>query len=96
MTYDDSNWREEYKAFTSNKRELELLENGPDSLASSWYLMALKGKWKRIKGYKDPEPPDCQSSFKEWTCDETHFNQAAQARCSSRAAMMRPFAAGKG
>jgi len=28
--------------------------------------MALKGKWKRIKGYKDPEPPDCQSSFKEW------------------------------
>jgi|TARA_R100000084_G_scaffold54749_1_gene23033 hypothetical protein len=66
MTYDDTNWREEYKSFTSNKRELELLENGPDSLASSWYLMALKQKWKKIKGYKDPEPPDCQSSFKEW------------------------------
>ena len=25
--YDDSNWREEYKAYTSNKRHLELLEN---------------------------------------------------------------------
>jgi hypothetical protein len=66
MTYDDSNWREEYKSFTSSKRELELLENGPDSLSSSWHLMALKQKWKKIRGYKDPEPPDCQSSFKEW------------------------------
>tara|TARA_R100001443_G_scaffold13602_1_gene23622 strand:+ start:1229 stop:1447 length:219 start_codon:yes stop_codon:yes gene_type:complete len=66
MTYDDSNWREEYKSFTSDKRELELLENGPDSLASSWRLMAMRQKWKKIKGYKDPEPPDCQSSFKEW------------------------------
>ena len=25
--YDDSNWREEYKQYTSNKRYLELLEN---------------------------------------------------------------------
>tara|TARA_B100001063_G_C16717930_1_gene531836 strand:- start:1122 stop:1340 length:219 start_codon:yes stop_codon:yes gene_type:complete len=66
MTYDDTNWREEYKSFTSDKRELELLENGPDSLASSWCLMAMRQKWKKIKGYKDPEPPDCQSSFKEW------------------------------
>ncbi len=65
-SYDDSNWREEYKSFTSNKRELELLENGPDSLASSWILMAMRQKWKKIKGYKDPEPPDCQSSLKEW------------------------------
>ena len=66
MTYDDSNWREEYKSFTSNAKELELLENGPHSLASSWYLMAMRQKWMKIKGYKDPEPPDCQSSFKEW------------------------------
>ena len=27
-SYDDSNWREEYKNYTSNKRYLELLENG--------------------------------------------------------------------
>ena len=26
--YDDSNWREEYKAYTSSKYELDLLENG--------------------------------------------------------------------
>ena len=65
--YDDSNWREEYKSYTSNERELELLENGPHSLAQSWHLQAMYNRWKTIKGIKDPEPPDCQSSFKEWS-----------------------------
>ena len=64
--YDDSNWREEYKGYTSSKYELDLLENGPKSLAQSWMMGALHNKWKKMKGYKDPEPPDCQSSFKEW------------------------------
>ena len=64
--FDDSNWREEYKSYTSNKRYLELLENGPKSLSQSWILGALYNKWKKIKGYKEPAPPDCQSSFKEW------------------------------
>ena len=65
-TYDDSNWREEYKAYTSSKKDLEMLENGPKSLAQSWYMSTLYQKWKKIKGYKDPEPPDCSSSMKEW------------------------------
>tara|TARA_B100000212_G_scaffold256810_1_gene197053 strand:- start:188 stop:352 length:165 start_codon:yes stop_codon:yes gene_type:complete len=39
--YDDSNWREEYKSYTSNKKELDLLENGPHSLAQSWHLQAI-------------------------------------------------------
>ena len=64
--FDDSNWREEYKAYTSNKNYLELLENGPKSLSQSWILGALYQKWKKIKGYKDPEPPDCSSSLQEW------------------------------
>tara|TARA_B100000902_G_scaffold342514_1_gene346632 strand:- start:729 stop:941 length:213 start_codon:yes stop_codon:yes gene_type:complete len=59
-------WREEYKQFTSNKKELELLENGPKSLAQSWHLQAMYNQWKKIKGIKDPEPPDCQSSMREW------------------------------
>ena len=63
---DDSNWREEYKQFTSNKKELDLLENGPKSLAQSWHLQAMYNKWKKINGIKDPEPPDCSSSFNEW------------------------------
>jgi hypothetical protein len=66
-TYDDSNWREEYKNYTSSKKELELLENGPKSLSQSWYLGALYNKWKKMKGYKDPEPPNCQSSFTDFS-----------------------------
>ena len=68
--YDDSNWREEYKSYTSNERHLELLEKGPDSLSSSWILQALYGKWKKMKGYDklDPEENEgqCQTSMKEW------------------------------
>ena len=59
-------WRVEYKGFTRNKMELELLENGPKSLSQSWHLQALYSNWKKIKGIKDPEPLDLQSSFKEW------------------------------
>ena len=63
---DDSNWREEMKSYTSSKFHLDLLENGPKSLSQSWILGSLYQKWKKIKGYKDPEPPDCSSSLKEW------------------------------
>ena len=62
----DTEWREEMKAYTSSKFHLELLENGPKSLSQSWVMGALYQKWKKIKGIKEPEPPDCQSSFKEW------------------------------
>ena len=63
---DNSNWREEYKNYTSSKYELDLLENGPKSLSQSWMMSALYNKWKKMKGYKDPEPPDCSSSMKEF------------------------------
>ena len=68
--YDDSNWREEYKAYTSNKRHLELLENGPNSLSSSWILGALYNQCKKMKVYDKLDPKDnegqLQSSMKEW------------------------------
>ena len=63
----DSNWREDYKKYTSDPRDLKILEEGAKSLAQSWHLQAMHNKWKTIKGIKDPEPPDCQSSFKEWS-----------------------------
>ena len=65
-SFDDTNWREELKAYTSDSRELELLENGPHSLAQSWHMNALYTKWKKIKGIKDPEPPNVSSSLKEF------------------------------
>ena len=46
--YDDSKWREEYKNYTSSKYELDLLENGPKSLAQSWMMSALHNKWKKM------------------------------------------------
>ena len=68
-SYDDSNWREEYKSYTSNKRYLELLENGPKSLSQAWLLGALHNEWKKIKGYKDPDTENkgqLQSCLKEY------------------------------
>ena len=50
------NWREEYKQFTSNKKELDLLENGAKSLAQSWHLQVMYNKWKRLKGISDEHP----------------------------------------
>ena len=64
-SYDDSNWREEQKPYVTSKLQLEVLEQGPRSLAQSWMMQAMKNQWKKRNGYKDPEPPDCQSSLKE-------------------------------
>jgi len=64
--YDDSKWREEYKNYTSSRYELDLLENGPKSLSQSWMMGALHNKWKKMKGYKEPEPPDVSSSMSEF------------------------------
>ena len=69
-SYDDSHWREEYKSYTSNKRYIELLENGPKSLSQSWLLGALYSEWKKIKGYDKLDPKEnegqLQSSMKEF------------------------------
>ena len=67
--FDDSNWREEYKSYTSNKKHLELLENGPKSLSQSWLLGAMYQEWKRMRGYKEPDTENkgqLQSSLKDF------------------------------
>ena len=63
--YDDSNWREESLPYHTGK-QAELLRDGPKSLAQSWLMGAMYNKWKKRNGYKDPEPPDCQSSYLEF------------------------------
>ena len=67
--YDDSNWREEYKQYTSNKRYLELLDGGAKQLSQAWLLGALHNEWKKIKGIKEPDTENkgqLQSSMKEF------------------------------
>ena len=50
-------WKEEYKGMKRlNKRQLELLEKGPESLSASWIVMAMYNDWKRIKGISDEHP----------------------------------------
>ena len=72
LPWDDSNWREEFKSSRHlSKYQLEILENGPRSLAQSWMLGAMHGQWREMNGYKYPDPPDCSSSFEE-------FNQSVK------------------
>ncbi len=52
-----------------------MLENGPKSLSQSWILGALYNKWKKMKGYKDPEPPDCQSSMGEFFKKQDEYDE---------------------
>ena len=66
MEIDSTNWREEWMNYTSNKKELELLENGAKSLSQSWYLQVIYNRWKKMKGYKEPPQPDCSSSYGDW------------------------------
>ena len=68
--YDDSNWKEEYKSYTSNPKYLELLENGAKSLSQGWILGHLYNEWKKVKGYDKYDAKEntgqCQSSLKEF------------------------------
>ena len=68
--FDDSNWREEYKSYTRNKMELDLLEHGPKSLSQSWHLQALYSNWKKMKGYNKFDSKEnegqLQSSLEEF------------------------------
>ena len=80
--YDDSNWREEYKAYTSSKYHLELLENGPKSLSQSYVMGYLYQKWKKVKGIKDDPPPDCSSSYLEWESSVNHLSTNQENQCN--------------
>ena len=77
--YDDSNWREEYKSYTSNEKHLELLENGPKSLSQSWILQALYNEWKKVKGYNKLDPKEnegqLQSSMGEFFKKQDSYGQ---------------------
>ena len=69
----NNDWREEYKNYTSNKKELELLTNGARSLAQSWHLQAMYNRWKSIKGIKDDTTENTgqyQSSLKDFLTEK--------------------------
>tara|TARA_B100000965_G_scaffold380145_1_gene376458 strand:- start:44 stop:307 length:264 start_codon:yes stop_codon:yes gene_type:complete len=61
------NWREELMDSSKfNEKEEKLLKHGSKSLSQSWLLGALYTRWKKMKRYREPTTPNCQSSFLEW------------------------------
>ena len=60
------NWREEMVNYTNDENQIRLLREGPHSHHEARLLSALKYRYKKIMGIQDPDPVDCQSSFKEW------------------------------
>ena len=82
------NWEKEYKSIKNlNPLQVEILDGGPKSLAQAWMIGAMYSDWKKIKGLTDPEPPDCQSSFKEWNSSidkesQKHPHNSSVEECS--------------
>ena len=61
------NWREELLDSSKfNEKEEKLLKHSAKSLSQSWLLGALYTRWKKMKRYREPPTPNCQSSFLEW------------------------------
>ena len=63
-------WKQELRdSQRFNRKEEKLLKEGAKSLTDSWYLGALYMRYKRLKGYKEPDTENkgqLQSSFKEF------------------------------
>ena len=63
-------WVEDYldTARRVSKYERELILNGPKNFSQALIYKQYKRRYDKMKGtYKpSPEPPNCQSSFKEW------------------------------
>ena len=70
--YDDSNWRSEYidiKSRQLSSRQVQLLESGADSLASSWFLQAMYNDWKKAVRLYAPK----HILHKKYTISYTNF-----------------------
>ena len=62
-----TDWRKEMEKHTTKSYELRLLRDGPKSFNEALVLGTLKKRYDRMMGLKDPEPPNCQSSFKDFS-----------------------------
>ncbi len=60
-------WKEELlDSAKFNEKQKNLLKHGTKSLTNTWLLGALYTRWKKMKMYREPSTPNCQSSFLEW------------------------------
>ena len=64
---DEIDWKQELlDSANFNDKQEKILKNGAKSLTDSWILGALYTRWKKLKGYREPPTPNCQSSFMDW------------------------------
>ena len=64
---EEINWREELlESANFNGKQERILREGPRSLVDTWILGALYSRWKKLRGYREPPVPNCQSSFQEF------------------------------
>ena len=57
----DSNWKEDYKKWKILKpSQIQLLDEGAESLSQTWLLNAMWCEWKEIKKIKEAELPSLQ------------------------------------
>ena len=60
-------WKQELlDSANFNGKQENILKHGPKFFTDSWLLVALYTRWKKMKGYREPPTPNCQSSFLEW------------------------------
>ena len=65
-------WRKDYLNTKRrvSKYERDLIENGPTNFMQALVLGNMKKRYDIMMGTRkptpEPEPPNCQSSFKEW------------------------------
>ncbi len=68
-SHNQIDWKKELlESGRFNKFQEKLLKNGAKSLTDSWWLQALYVRWKKLKGYKDPDIQNTgqfQSKFKD-------------------------------
>ena len=64
---EEIDWKQELlDSANFNDKQEKILKNGAKSITDSWILGALYTRWKKLKGYREPPTPNCQSSFMDW------------------------------
>ncbi len=67
----DLNWKDQYKKWKTGLKpfQIQLLDEGANSLSQSWLLNAMWCDWTELKKIKETELPDVKTTSKEWAKD---------------------------
>ena len=67
---DDENWKQEYKEWKLLKAsQIQLLDEGPQTLSQSWLINAMWSDWKDLKTSRPDKLPLHHTSSNQWCKD---------------------------